>query len=104
MKEVKYQDYRIGSYTYTVRLTYLPAGGILHYNPTVRVDVMKWHLPPTTFLGKITEGFKYALDTYEWDPCISKLSLADYCIDKCLIFVEMREAVEKANTEWDSIK
>lgn len=104
MKEIKYKDYRIGSNLYTVKLTYLPSGGVFHYNPTVKVDIMEWHTQPITFLDKILEHFKFSIESYEWDPLLTDLSLTDYCIKKCSQIVEINDAIEKANNEWNSFE
>ena len=104
MKEIKYKDYRIGSNLYTVKLTYLPSGGVFHYNPTVKVDIMEWHTQPITFLDKILEHFKFSIESYEWDPLLTDLSLTDYCIKKCSQITEINDAIEKANNEWNSFE
>ena len=104
MKEVKYKDYRIGSNLYTVKLIYLPSGGVFNYNPTVKVDIMEWHTQPITFLDKILEHFIFSIESYEWNPLLTDLSLTDYCIEKCSQIAEINDAIEKANNEWNSFE
>lgn len=106
--EVKYKDYRIGHDMYTVKLTYQPQGGFF-YNPVVRVQVMKWHLPPRNLWERITEWWKYNVSDWEWDPTW-KASLDDYCIDKCAtetenriaVEREKRIAIERGDKEWEA--
>lgn len=103
MKKIKYKDYQIGSNLYTVKLTYLPAGGVLHYNPTVKVDIMELHTKPITFLDKILEHFKFSIETYEWDPLLTDLSLNDY-IKKRSKIVGINNAIKRTNDEWNSFE
>ena len=103
MKETKYKDYQIGSNFYTVKLTYLPTGGVLHYNPTVKVDIMELHTKPITFLDKLLEHSKFSIETYEWDPLLTDLSLDDY-IKKHSKITKINKAIKKANDEWDSFE
>lgn len=98
-REVKYKDYRIGRDVYTVKLTHLPQGGFF-YNPVVRVQVMKWHLPPRSLWERITERWKYNIDTHVWDPTLTETSLDTYCIDECILATANRAAVERGDKEW----
>ena len=87
MKEIKYKDYRVGSEIFTVKMTYDPDPS-WHLCPIVKVDIMKWHTKPTTFFDKLTERLKFSIETYEYDPMWTKLSLSDYIVKKCLKIVE----------------
>lgn len=104
MKEIKYKDYRIGSDIFTVKMTYDPDPPY-HLCPIVKVNIMKWHMKPTTFFGKLTEGIRFSIETHEYDPMWTRLSLPDYCISKCLKLVESPKE-EKCQTriEWESIE
>ena len=98
-KEVRYEDYRIGHDVYTVKLTYLPQGGFF-YNPVVRVQVMKWHLPPRNLRERITEWWKYNISDWEWDPTLTEASLDAYCTDKCLLETAKHIAIARCDKEW----
>ena len=100
--EVRYKDYRIGRDVYTVKLTYEPQGGFF-YNPVVRVEVMKWHLPPRNLWERITEWWKYYLSGGTWDPSWTKASLDDYCINKCSFETEQRLSTERCDKEWEAL-
>ena len=99
-KEIKYKDYRIGWDVYTVKLTHLPQGGF-HYTPVVRVQVMKWHLPPRNLWERITEWWKYIISDWEWDPTLTGASLDAYCTNKCYLETVKRIAIERGDKEWD---
>ena len=104
MKEVKYKDYRIGSEIFTVKMTYDPDPS-WHLCPIVKVDIMKWHPKPITFFDKLTEGFKFSIKKYEYDPMWTNLSLSDYCISKCSKIAEgPKEEKCQTRVEWESIK
>jgi hypothetical protein len=100
-REVKYKDYRIGRDVYTVKLTHLPQGGFF-YNPVVRVQIMKWHLPPRNLWERVTEWWKYNIDTHVWDPTLTEVSLNAYCIDECNLATANRIAVERGDKEWEA--
>jgi hypothetical protein len=99
--DVKYKDYRIGRDVYTVKLEYQPQGGF-HYNPAVRVEVMKWHQPPRNLWERITEWWKYYLSGWTWDPSLTKTSLDAYCVDKCNLETEQRLTIERGDKEWEA--
>ena len=98
-KKIRYKDYRIGHDVYTVKLTYLPNGGI-NYNPVVRVQVMEWHLPPRNLWERISEWWKYNISDYLWDSLLTEISLNDYCINKCNSETIKRIAIKKGEIEW----
>ena len=100
--EVRYKDYYVDCDAYTVKLTYLPQGGFF-YNPVVRVEVMKWHLPPRNLWERITEWWKYSLSNGHWDPSLTETSLDAYCIDKCNLETAQRIAIERCNKEWEAL-
>lgn len=100
--EVRYKDYRIGRDVYTVKLMYQPQGGFC-YNPVVRVEVMKWHLPPRNLWERITEWWKYYLSGGTWDPSLTEASLDAYCIDKCNYETWQRITVERGDKEWEAL-
>jgi hypothetical protein len=102
MKEIKYKDFRIGHDLYTVKLIYLPQGGI-SYNPVVKVRIMKLHTKPRKFLEKLLEVPKFSISTFIWDPFVTKASLEVYCINKCYTITKQNEKVNKAKNEWDQI-
>lgn len=99
MKEIRYENYRIGRDVYTVKLTHLPKGGI-DYNPAVRVQVMEWHLPPRNLWERITEWWRYNIDDCLWDPLLTEASLDTYCIDKCNLETVRRIKIARGDTEW----
>lgn len=99
--EVKYKDYRIGRDVYTVKLIYLPQGGL--FGPEVRVEVMKWHLPPRNLWERITEWWKYYLSGWEWIPSLTEASLDAYCIDKCNYETWRRITAERGDKEWEAL-
>ena len=101
-KEIRYKDYRIGHYVYTVKLTRLPNGGF-HYTPVVRVQVMKWHLRPRNLWECITEWWKYNINNWVWDPTLTETSLDDYCINKCNFITNKRIAIERGDKEWEAL-
>ena len=102
MKEIKYKDFRIGNNLYTVKLIYLPKGGI-SYNPVIKVRIMKIHTKPCNFLEKLLEVPKFSISTSIWDPFVTKESLNLYCRNKCYIDTKQNEKVNRAKNEWDQI-
>lgn len=95
-----YKDYRIGKYIFTVKYTYMLNGGI-NGNPAVYVQVMEWHQPPRNLWEKISEFWKYNLDSGTWDTLLTDAALEDYAIDKCTHEVERRMNVERCDKEWE---
>lgn len=101
-KEIKYKDYRIGRDVYTVKMTYVPYGGITN-GPAVDINVMEWHLLPRKWWEKLTEFWKYNLSTWTWDPAMTEASLDAYCIFKCHFETAKRIKVKRCDEEWEAI-
>ena len=102
MKIIKYKNFRIRTHPYTVKLIYLPKGGI-SYNPVIKVRIMKPHTKPRNFLEKILEVPKFSINTYTWDPLITDESLDLYCKRKCYIDTKQNEKIYKTIREWNQI-
>lgn len=98
-REVRYENYHIDKDAYTVKLTHLPNGGLC-YNPVVRVQVMKWHLPPRNLWERVIEWWKYDISDYVWDPLLTEASLDEYCFDKCNLETAKRIAIKRGDSEW----
>ena len=101
-KEIKYRDYRICEDVYTVKLTYMHNGGI-NGGSAVYVEIMTWHLPPRNFWQRISEFWKYNLNTGTWDPMLTEASLDAYIVDKCNFETVRRIKVQRGDKDWESI-
>lgn len=98
-REVKYNDYHVSDDIYTVKMTYLPTGGV-EYNPVIRVQVMEQHPVPRNLWERITEWFKYNISTYVWDPMLTDASLDSWCLYKCVFETVKRNSAKRIDTEW----
>jgi hypothetical protein len=98
-REIRYKDYQVKDDIYTVKLTYLPSGGI-EYNPVVRVQVMEQHSVPCNLWERITEWWKYNIKTYVWDPLLIDVPLDSYCCYKCVGAKFKNDLIKKGETEW----
>ena len=72
-------------------------------NTYCKVYIMELHTKPITFLDKLLEHSKFSIETYEWDPLLTDLSLNDY-IKKHSKIIKINKAIKKANDEWDSFE
>lgn len=98
--KIKYRDYRIGRDVYTVKLIYKYSGGISS-GPAIYFRVMEWHQPPCGLWQRITEFWKYNLNTWTWDPALTDIPLQDYVINKCNLETTRRLEVERGDKEWE---
>lgn len=98
-KIIKYKNYRNDKYIFTIKLTYLPKGGI-DENPAVKVQVMQHHQPPRTFWERVTEWWKYNINDFMWDTLLNDMSLDDYYISCCNAETARRIAIEKTEKEF----
>lgn len=102
MKNIKYKDYRIGKHVFTVKLTHLPHGGVCS-NDSVKVEIMEWHTPPRNFWERITESWKYYLNSWVWDPYVTGASLDYFCISYCDYEASKKADSEKFQKEWAEV-
>lgn len=98
-KIVKYKNYCNDKDAFTIKLTYLPKGGI-EENPAVKVQIMRPHQPPRTFKERIAEGWKYNINDFMWDTLLNNLSLDDFCVGCCNAETARRIAIEKTEKEF----
>lgn len=99
MRQIKYQNYSVNGRDFTVKFTYLPHGGF-HYTPTIKYNIMKYHELPKTLFEQWTEKLKFGLETDEWDPEYTELSLGEEVMNKLLAF---KEKTFPAEAEWEKL-
>lgn len=99
MKQIKYKNYSVDGIDFTVKFTYIPNGGF-HYTPTIKYQIMRYHELPKTFFGRLTEMQKFGLDTDEWNPEYTDLSLDEEIINKLLNF---KIKIFPADVEWEKL-
>lgn len=98
MKDVKYKDYRIGKYIFTVRFQRRYDLG----EPAVEVEVWEQHTPRTGFIHRLIDFFKY--NRYWHGTWIAgDEPLKDYAIRLCDFVVNAMEEVEDAEKFWDDL-
>lgn len=98
--EIKYKDIRVGRDVYTVKMEFLPHGGIFN-GTAVAVDIMTWHLLPRNFWERLAEFWRFSLSSWTWDPQISEVSLEAFIIDKCTYQTDKRLRQERGVREWE---
>ena len=99
MTNVKYKDYRIGKYLFTVRFTRRYDLGV----PAVDVEVFEQHTPRTGLIHRLIDFFKY--DRY-WSGCYfvgDDETLDEYAIRCCDHVVSVFEDVAKTEKFWDDL-
>lgn len=99
MKQIKYKNYSVNGFDFTVRFIYVPNGGF-HYTPTIKYQIMRYHELPKTFFERLTEMQKFGLDTDEWNPEYTDLSLDEEIINKLLNF---KIKIFPADAEWEKL-
>ena len=99
MNDVKYKDYRIGKYLFTVQFT-------RRYDLLVpAVDVVVWehHTPRKSFIHRLIDFFKY--DSY-WTGCHfigDGETLDEYAIRCCDHVVNLFEEKIAAEKFWEDL-
>jgi hypothetical protein len=99
MNDVKYKDYRIGKYLFTVRFQRRYDLGI----PAVDVEVLEHHTPRTGFIHRLIDFFKY--NRY-WSGCYfvkNGETLDEYAIRCCNYVVNLFEEKIAAEKFWEDL-
>ena len=98
MENVKYKDYRIGKYLFTVQF-------IRRYDlgsPAVDVIVWEHHTPRKRFIHRLIDFFKYE---HYWHGTwmAGDEPLEDYAIRLCDCVATTMEEVKDAEKFWDDL-
>lgn len=99
MENIKYKDYRIGKYLFTVQF-------IRRYDlgsPAVDVIVWEHHTPRKRFIHRLIDFFKYT--NYYHQTWISGMSetIEEYAIHLCGLAVNQIEGKAKAEKFWNDL-
>ena len=99
MENVKYKDYRIGKYLFTVQF-------IRRYDlgsPAVDVIVWEHHTPRKHFIHRVIDFFKY--EHYWWGTWLasSDETLEEYAIRLCDFVVNAMENEKNAEKFWNDL-
>jgi hypothetical protein len=98
MENVKYKDYRIGKYIFTVRFQrrYDRSG------PVVNVEVWEQHTPRKGFIYRLIEFFKYNRYWYGiWFA--GNEPLENYAIRLCNFVANAMKEVDDAEKFWNDL-
>ena len=98
MENVKYKDYRIGKYLFTVRFQrrYDLCG------PAVDVEVWEQHTPRKGFIYRLIDFFKYSRYWHgTW--LAGDEPLEDYAIRLCDFVVSAMKEVDDAEKFWNDL-
>lgn len=99
MKNVKYKDYRIGKYLFTVRFCLRYDLGV----PCVDVEVWEQHTPRTGFIHRLIDFFKYE---HYWNGCYfidEDETLDAYAVRCCDHVVSVLESVKATAKFWNDL-
>lgn len=99
MKDIKYKDYRIGKYIFTVRFQRRHDLG----RHAIDVEVWEQHTPRTGFIYRLIDFFKY--EHYwrsTWLVCDDE-TLEEYTIRLCNFVVNAMEDEINAKKFWDDL-
>lgn len=100
MKDVKYKDYRIGKYIFTVRFQ-------LRYDllikPCVDVEVWEQHTPHTGFISHLIDFFKYKNYWSGYYFADKDEALDDYVIQCCNLVINDLESTKATIKFWDDL-
>lgn len=100
-KKIKYKNYRIGKYLFTVEI--VKGCDFLgdYYNITIRDR----HDVPQNFFERIKLKFNdgYVIGNSYWRPLFDKESFERFVLDKLDFIVENKFKVEEANTMWEGL-
>lgn len=98
MTNVKYKDYRIGKYLFTVRFQRrYDLGG-----PAVDVEVFEQHTPRTGFIHRLIDFFKY--DRYWHGTWLAgDEPLENYAICLCDLVATTMEDEKDVEKFWDDL-
>lgn len=98
MTNIKYKDYRIGKYLFTVRFQRrYDLGG-----PAVDVEVFEQHTPRKGFIYRLIDFFKY--NRYWHGTWLAgDEPLENYAIRLCDLVATTMEEVKDAEKFWDDL-
>lgn len=101
-KEIKYKNYRIGKYLFTVEIK----KGCDYFGDYFDITVRDRHDIPRNFFEKIKLKFKsgYVIGGSYWRPLFNRESFERYVLSKLNFIVENKFNVEEANTFWENLE